>query len=286
MQAGANGGRGAAIAAGGSQDERLLQMRKKLRTEQERQRKLADRRKSHERNMAAQWQRHAESEKIAKKEEYQTRMQQLQAQAERRALAEAERPASGRGSKLEDSTDAEEAPFEVPAGPPVRLPSRPPPVARKKRRDPKESVREEPQKGPKSIVQEAQERIQGLYRSTEGREILEAAPRHKRMEREALVRGDHDAVKRAEVEEAMEGAEAQAQEAAEEEHAPPQRHLARRYRLRVMHHLKSQVLHCRTQIASSLASPRSPLGLAPQRVDSPLGLPGEPSRNSWMEACA
>lgn len=269
----------------GSQDERLLQMRKHLRAESERQRTIVDRCKSRERNMALHWQRHAESKRTAKKEDYRQRMQQLQtqaeAQAERRAIAEAERPASERGSKVEDSIDAEEAPIEVPA---IRLPPRPPPAARKKGRDSKESGREEQQKGPKSIVQEAQDEIKGLQRSSEGREILETGPRHKRMEREALVRGDHAAVERAQVEEAMEGHEAQAQEAAEEEHAPPQRHLARRYRLRVMHNLKSQVLHCRTQIAASLASPRSPLGLASPRVDSPLGLPHRKSKNSWMEA--
>lgn len=137
----------------------------------------------------------------------------------------------------------------------------------------------------KSIVQQAQERFQGLNWSADGREILANGTRTQRRTREALVKGDPSAVERAEKDVAESGEEEQEAEVQEREpEAASQRHMAQRYRLKMMHQVASQVLQCRKTMSinfmESLGSPRG-LGCTP-RTDQHELEPAAPMRDVWF----
>jgi hypothetical protein len=114
----------------------------------------------------------------------------------------------------------------------------------------------------KSIMQQAQEQFQGLCRSSDGRAILELGTKQQRTHREALLRGDLHAVERAE-QEAEENAREEEQEVEDlEQPTVTNKHMARRYRYRIMHRITSQALRCRKKMTSQMNhSFMSPSGL-------------------------
>jgi len=128
-----------------------------------------------------------------------------------------------------------------------------------------------------SIMQEAQERFLGLYRSTAGRAILDGAPTQQRSYRAALARRDPAAIARAEADtptQELEGADDEASSIAEE---PPASHrsIARRYRLRMIHSLCREVSVCKRQISpgGAILPPLPPTPRHHGEVSSPLVAP-------------
>jgi len=120
----------------------------------------------------------------------------------------------------------------------------------------------------KSIMQQAQEQFQGLCRSADGRAILDLGTRHQKMHRDALVKGDPVAVEKVE-QEAEENGRGEEKQEVEDQEQPTiaNKNMARRYRLRMMHQISSQVLQCRQNMTASMKesflSP-SGLGFSPQ----------------------
>lgn len=125
----------------------------------------------------------------------------------------------------------------------------------------------------KSIMQEAQEMFPGLNKSPDGREILASGNRNQKKTRDALVRGDPVALEEVEKEAKEKNTEEEQEAEVQEQPSISNRHMARRYRLRMMHQITSQVLQCRKKMAinfqQSLLSPRG-LGCSPyEEADEP-----------------
>lgn len=133
----------------------------------------------------------------------------------------------------------------------------------------------------KSIMQKAQEEFQGLCRSADGRAILDLGTKHQRKHREALVKGDPAAVEMVE-QELEENGEEEPEQEVQEQPTIPHKHMARRYRLRMMSQITSQVLNCRRKMAEnfqqSFLSPRG-LGCSPQMEAK---MPAGPTQSQWV----
>jgi len=127
----------------------------------------------------------------------------------------------------------------------------------------------------KSLMQEAQERFVGLYRSPAGRDILNGACKSQRSYRHALARGDPAAIARAEADTPTQELEEHEEEASSIAPQTPAYHrsIARRYRLRMMHNLCREVSACKRQLAPGavILPPLSSRGTGD--ISSPLVAP-------------
>jgi len=103
----------------------------------------------------------------------------------------------------------------------------------------------------KSLMQEAQERFVGLYRSSTGRDILNGGTKSQRTYRHALARGDPAAIARAEADTPTQELEEFEEEASSIAPQTPAYHrgIARRYRLRMMQNLCREVSNCKRQVS-------------------------------------
>lgn len=138
----------------------------------------------------------------------------------------------------------------------------------------------------KSIMQQAQEQFQGLFRSDDGRAILGLGTKHQRMHREALVRLDPVAVEMAE-HHAEENGRGEEEHEAEDLQQPTisneNGHLVRKYRLRGMRQITSQVLQCRRKMAISLNTcglSHGGMGQTSQAVGASIGIDDNASEES------
>jgi len=290
----------------GSYDERLQEMRRHLRKQQEKQKRNDLRRLNREKEMAHKWVEFQAEERRAREQELRDRLLLLEkSQTGRKGTengvsarqrghvtngglaggaggngatsAKAEAPASARESvclaacqralalavsetgttdvpilaaDLEAVVSQEPATKKSGAGTLPRL-------RKKKREEGAVAVplRAGGAQGEKSIMQQAQEQFQGLCRSVDGRAILELGTRQQRMHREALVKLDQVAVERAE-EDADDNGRGEEEQEAEDQQLPPisndNGHMARKYRLRSMRQITSQVLQCRRKMTIQL----------------------------------
>jgi len=103
----------------------------------------------------------------------------------------------------------------------------------------------------KSVMQQAQEEFQGLYKSEDGVAILKMGSKRHQMHREALVRLDQKAVDETKLDHGEDHAEEEQQNEVQEQPTVSNKHMARRYRLRMMQQITSQVLQCRRKMANN-----------------------------------
>lgn len=119
----------------------------------------------------------------------------------------------------------------------------------------------------KSIMQQAQEKFQGLCRSEDGRAILDLGTREEKRRRDALVKNDPKALERAKQEADENGEEEQEAEdlggvGGGDQSVIFNKHMASKHRLRMMQQVTSQVLQCRKKMANNIQkSFLSPSGL-------------------------
>lgn len=320
----------------GTMEEKMQDMRRHLREQEDRHKKAEKLKKAREKEMAAKWLEHERAKKSAREEEVRERLTQLARQkqhterktlekkahqAEARAAARATIPDGGSTtcsglpgvrSEAEATAAAETAGGSAatatvgvaehnqntnrPGEPdhpsssktaPRTSPGRSGGISslrtRKKKREEAATPRgiTVPQRE-KSIMQEVQEMCPGLNKSTDGREILAAGTRNEKQRREAMVRGDPIALQEVEREANEMSTEEEQEAEVQEQPTISNRHMARRYRLRMMHQITSQVLQCRKKMAlnfqQSLPSARG-LGCSPH-VDPDV--PRSPMNCKWI----
>lgn len=100
----------------------------------------------------------------------------------------------------------------------------------------------------KSVMPGAQDEFQGLGKSSDGAGILKLGSVSYRMQRGALVKVEETKLDLGEEQSEEDVAK---QKEAQEQPTVSNKHMARRYRLRMMHEITSQVLQCRRKMAST-----------------------------------
>eukprot|EP00747_Dinoflagellata_sp_TGD_P221518 gnl/TRDRNA2_/TRDRNA2_93342_c0_seq1.p1 gnl/TRDRNA2_/TRDRNA2_93342_c0~~gnl/TRDRNA2_/TRDRNA2_93342_c0_seq1.p1 ORF type:complete len:390 (+),score=89.76 gnl/TRDRNA2_/TRDRNA2_93342_c0_seq1:123-1292(+) len=138
----------------------------------------------------------------------------------------------------------------------------------------------------KSITQEAHERFQGLQRSKEGIEILDAGSQNQKELREALLRYDADAVEIAKKKEVEEGVveELLSEDALDVGFSPyvSEKILARRFRFRMIHNTASQVSQFRMDMSTKIEEAAVTPGYRSAQRDDSIAASASPARSQWI----
>jgi len=279
---------------GGTYEERLQRLRRQVKEKHDEFKREDERQRSREEQMANEWLAHRAETRENMAEDVKRRLaaltRQRQAQAHRAQLLQEAQKAKAQkalaASQAEESSESEQdheaeetgicqagldqddglilqiglAKARASIKPRKSLHGSPSKGARKKGEE-GIGIAGSPGKAAatqKSIMQEAQEKFQGLCRSADGRQILQSGSKHQKQYREALMRGDPAIVELAEQE--VNSAEDEVKEAEEDQGQNPavsERLLLRRSRLRTMHQIAAQVLESKKRMSNSILPPLS-----------------------------
>jgi len=275
-----------------SYDERLQDMRKHLRSQQDKQDRSDIRRKNRDKEMAQQWVEHQDKLRKEQKQEVECRLAKMKQKTAKPRLGrkvvethgsirQGSREKAANGSKSSNPSvrqvsgeqvanavgilaEGEELPAISQHAPLPALPQQLSSESASGTAAKKVRTGGLPQRE-KSIMQQAQEQFQGLCRSADGRAILELGKQHQKLHRAALVKGDPVAVEKFQAEQAGHHESGEEEKEVEDQEHPNEfqnKNMARRYRLRMMHQITSQVLQCRKKMTSNMQNSfLSPSGL-------------------------